>query len=31
LTPAMLTMACVVLLPLPLCTLLRPALARKYA
>ncbi|HSS63101.1 MAG TPA: MFS transporter, partial [Gammaproteobacteria bacterium] len=31
LTPAMLTMACVVLLPLPLCVLLRPALAGEHA
>ena len=31
LAPAMLTMACVVLLPLPLCVLLRPALTRNYA
>lgn len=31
LVPAMLTMACVVLLPLPLCALLRPALADEHA
>jgi FSR family fosmidomycin resistance protein-like MFS transporter len=31
LSPAMLTMACVVLLPLPLCALLRPALAGEHA
>jgi MFS family permease len=30
LVPAMLAMACIVLLPLPLCVLLRPALAGKY-
>ena len=31
LVATMLTMACVVLLPLPLCALLRPALTRRYA
>lgn len=31
LTPAMVTMACVVLLPLPLCLFLRPALTGRYA
>lgn len=31
LTPAMLAMACIVLLPLPLCALLRPALTGKHA
>ena len=31
LTPAMITMACMVLFPLALCPLMRPALARKYA